>query len=139
MAAAGTYSEKLPCGGTLEVTENDFRIRYYFPGPDNRHKGTFVDVGGWEIEAYITAFKENWDEYQRLKATIPAGGEFQKAGKKGMQIRIGAYNEGVCIQSYHMPLQTLASMQRVIESYRYAAEKANLAMTMIRSLQSASS
>jgi hypothetical protein len=134
MAAAGTYSEKLPCGGTLEVTASGFRIRYYFPGPDARHKGTFVDVNGSEIEAYISAFAENWDEYQKLKATIPAGGNFQKAGKKGMQIRIGSYHQGVCIQEYHMPLDTPACVRRVIESYRYAIARANRAMTMIQSL-----
>jgi hypothetical protein len=87
-----------------------------------------------DIEAYTSAFTENWDEYQQLKTTIPAGGEFRKAGKKGMQIRIGPYNEGVCIQSHHMPLNTPACVRRVIEYYRYAIARANRAMTMIQSL-----
>jgi hypothetical protein len=63
MAFDGTYSENLACGGTLEVTTNGFRIRYYFPGPDARHSGTSVNVARLEIQAYITAFMENWNDY----------------------------------------------------------------------------
>lgn len=133
--ADGTYSEKLPCGGTLEVTRTGFRIRYYFPGPDNRSNGTFVNVEGHRLEEYIAAFGNNWNEYQRLKLTIPKGGEFQHPGEMGMTIRIGKFAEGVCLQSYHMPIYSLDGLNRVIESYEYAAKRAKQAREMLRAME----
>lgn len=134
MAETGTYSEKLPCGGTLEVTTRGFRIRYYFPGPDARSNGTFVDLDGSRLMEYIGAYKENWNDFRQLKASIPAGGEFQKAGQLGMQLRIGSFREGVCIQAYHMPLATKEAVQAVIDSYRYAIGRATRATEMLKEL-----
>lgn len=85
-----------------------------------RYNGTFVDFPGAEVESYIVAFEENWREFQQLRATIPAGGEFQRPGKQGMPIRVGGYFEGVCLRSYHMPIRTEQELQRVVSGYRYA-------------------
>ncbi len=52
------------------------------------------------IEQYISAFNENWAEYEQLKASIPKGGDFSKPGKQGMTIRIGNFSQGVCIRLY---------------------------------------
>jgi hypothetical protein len=134
MAGAGTYSEKLPCGGTLEVTKDGFRIRYYFLGPDARHNGTFVDLQGSRLRDYISAYQENWEKLLALKATIPAGGEFSQAGTMGMQIRLGKFNAGVCIRAYHMPLNTKTSLERVIASFEYAIKRAEKAQAMLREI-----
>ena len=32
-----TCREELASGGTLIISENDFRIEYFFPGPDGRY------------------------------------------------------------------------------------------------------
>ena len=134
MGESCTYSEKLSCDGTLAVTTKGFRIRYYFPGPEARSRGTFVDVDGARIEEYIQAYEANWNTYRQLKASIPSGGEFQQEGQLGMQIRIGRFNEGVCIQAYHMPLKTEDEVQANIASSRYAMERAAKAITMPREL-----
>lgn len=34
-----TCREELASGGTLIISENDFRIEYFFPGPDGRYGG----------------------------------------------------------------------------------------------------
>ena len=120
----GTYEENLPCSGKLKVTRLTWEIQYYFPGPDLRHNGTFVTVSGNSIDHYISAFKDNWIEYEHLKSTIPAGGEFTKKGKMGMNIRIGAYHQGVCIKDYHMPICTKHRVESIIDGYLYAKEKA---------------
>src|SRR5688500_4467141 len=106
MSTPGTYTEKLPCGGTLKVTPGHWEIEYYFSGPDMRYNGTFVHVSDSKVEAYIHAFTENWEEYKKLKDSIPAGGTFSKRGKEGMMIHIGGFANGVCIESYHKPLTT---------------------------------
>jgi hypothetical protein len=118
----GKYEEPLPCGGTLKVTEFSWEISYYFPGPDMRYNGTFVSVRDNSVEKYISAFNENWTEYEQLKSTIPSGGDFSKSGKMGMTIRIG-FAQGVCIQSYHMPISSKQQLVKVIEGYRYASER----------------
>ena len=124
MNATGTYEEKLPCGGTLQVENTSWNIQYYFSGPDLRYNGTFITVQGTEVPKYIKAFEANWKEFQRLKTSVPKGGEFSTSGKAGMTIRVGKWDEGVCLQSYHMPINTQAQLDRVIQSYQYALRRA---------------
>lgn len=120
----GTYQEELSCGGTLKVHKNSWEISYYFPGVDLRHNGTFVSIPGSSINDYILAFKENWADYEKLKLAIPSGGEFTKPGKLGMSIRIGKFQEGVCLRSYHMPISSEKQLKSIIKSYDYASERA---------------
>lgn len=130
----GTYEEPLPCGGKLKVTKTSWEIFYYFSGPDMRYNGTFVSVPGRSIEQYISAFNENWVEYEQLKMALPKGGEFSKLGRMGMTIRIGNFAQGVCIQSYHMPISTVQQLEKVIGSYRYAAQRAPQIQSFLASL-----
>lgn len=134
MDGKGTYSEKLACGGTLEVTAHGFRIHYYFPGPDLRHNGTFVDVPGEHIQDYIDAFVANWKKYGKLTDSIPKGGEFQKEGDMGMSIRIGKYYNGVYLKTYHMPIRSVEELREVIATYRYAQKRATQVQAMLRHL-----
>lgn len=132
--STGTYEEPLPCGGKLKVTKMDWEISYYFPGPDMRYNGDFVSVPGNSIEKYISAFNENWAEYEQLKSAIPSGGNFSKKGKMGMMIRIGNFAQGVCIQSYHMPISSKQQLQKVISGYRYAFQRAPQIQEFLASL-----
>ena len=132
--STGTYEESLPCGGKLKVTKASWEISYYFPGPDMRYNGMFVSVPGASIERYISAFNENWEEYEKLKSAIPSGGDFSKPGKMGMTIRIGAFAQGVCIQSYHMPISSKQQLEKVIGGYRYAAQRAPQIQQFLSSL-----
>lgn len=121
--SAGTYEEILPCGGKLRVTKNSWEIFYYFSGPDSRYSGDIVTIQGSAIRQYAEAFRDNWLEYQSLKKSIPEGGEFSKAGKLDMTIRVGKFAEGVCIRSYHMPVNTLEKLKEVTNGYLYAEKR----------------
>ena len=120
----GTYEERLPCGGKLKVNKVSWEIAYYFPGPDRRYNGTFVSIPGASIQKYIDAYLENWSEYEQLKASIPSGGEFSKDGKMGMSIRLGRVMAGVCLRSYHMPIDSQTRLEHILDGYRYAVNRA---------------
>ncbi len=135
--SVGTYEEPLPGGGKLKVTTTSWEIAYYFPGPDMRYNGTFVTVPGSSVELYISAFIENWAEYEKLKTAIPKDGEFTKPGKNGMVIRIGRFAQGVCIRSHHMPINSKQRLDQVITGYRYAAERAPRIQAFLASLREA--
>lgn len=124
MESTGTYEEKLPCGGKLSVTQKSWSIDYYFPGPNMRYSGDFVRIAGSEVPEYILAFEQNFVDLQTLKAAIPKGGEFTKEGLKGMQLRVGDYRNGVCIRSYHLPIDSPERLREVVEGYRYAIQRA---------------
>ena len=132
--STGTYEEPLPCGGKLKVTKSSWEITYYFSGPDMRYNGTSVSVFGSSIEQYISAFNENWAEYEQLKAAIPKGGNFSKPGKMGMTIHVGNFTQGVCIKSHHMPISSLQQLERIIGGYRYAAQRAPQIQKLLASL-----
>ena len=65
--------------------------------------------------------------------TIPAGGIFETNGLMGMSIRIG-WAEGVCLKSYHMPINSETKLNQVIKDYNYAKERALKLQEMLRLL-----
>lgn len=130
-----TFEAKLPCGGKLRISDSEWGIYYYFPGPDRRYKGTHVHIPGNSINQYISAYDENFLEYEQLKQTIPAGGQFSKPAKMGMSIRIGPLFDGVCLQSYHMPVSTRAQLKKVLDGYRDASRQVNEFRNHITSIE----
>jgi hypothetical protein len=132
--STGFYEEVLPCGGKLKVKKESWEINYYFPGPDLRHNGLFIVVPDKNIENYILAFRQNWEEFEELKSSIPTGGEFTKEGKMGMMIRIAKFSPGVCIKSYHMPINSLSHLELVLNGYNYASKRAQAVQQLLASL-----
>lgn len=57
MANVGTYTEKLPSGGELRVSKDNWVIYYYFPGPDLRYNGDIVEINGSQVAQFIEAFQ----------------------------------------------------------------------------------
>ena len=55
-----TCREELASGGTLIISENDFRIEYFFPGPDGRYGGVRVNIPGRKVETYMRAWQKNY-------------------------------------------------------------------------------
>lgn len=129
----GKYSENLKSGGELVVTSNSWHIQYYFRGPDLRYNGTFVTVPGKEIDAYISAWRTNFNKYIELKKVVLKGGTFETLGEMGMSIRIG-WSEGVCLKSYHMPINKQEDLDKVITDYNYAKNSALKIMSMLKSI-----
>jgi len=117
----------------LVVTSNSWHIQYYFRGPDLRYNGTFVTVPGKEIDAYISAWRTNFNKYIELKKVVPKGGTFETLGEMGMSIRIG-WSEGVCLKSYHMPINKQEDLDKVITDYNYAKNSALKIMSMLKSI-----
>ena len=122
--STGKYEEELPCGGKLVVEKNYWKISYYFSGPDLRYSGAFFAISGRDVSGYINAYLKNWQTFNDLFNQIPAGSELTKKGERDMNIRIGGFNEGVCLHSYHMPIRTEKELANVLESYVYAQDRA---------------
>lgn len=130
----GTYEEGLPCGGKLQITKNSWKIKYYFEGPDLRYNGDLVEILGSELPKYIRAYKENWKEFESLRATIPKGGEFQKTARQGMVLRIGKFRPGVCIAAYHMPINSEIALKELLDGFNYALERAPKIQNLLKGL-----
>lgn len=120
MKRVGTYSERLPYGGELKVNGTGWGIEYYWSGPDLRYNGTFFRIEGNSVDAYIRAYIANWEDYERLRMTIPEGGRYSKFGEMGMKINVRGWPEGVCLKDYHMAISSKKQLDGVIEAYRYA-------------------
>jgi len=128
----GEYNEKLPCGGNLIVNDSSWKIEYHFLGSDMRYTDTMITIYGQNINDYILAWEENFEDYKTIKSVIPPG-DFCKIGKMGMNIRLG-FAEGVCLKSYHMPIKTEKELENVIKSYDYAQDRAQKIIKMLRNL-----
>ena len=121
----GTYTEKLPTGGELQISRNSWLIQYYFPGPDRRYNGTFVRIQGKDIDQYISAWKTNLAKYFELRKSVPGNGSFHTSGAMGMTIGVGGFWDGVSLRSYHMRVRTEQEVDKIIEDYQYAKKRAS--------------
>ena len=132
----GEYKEKLPSGsGELIVSSGSWNIQYYFPGIDSRYNGTFIRIKREAIDNYINAFKNNWIMYNSVKEkTANLGGEIKLKGEMDMTINIGGHHDGVCIQSYHMPLNTEEKINKIISDYCWAKERAEIILVVLKEL-----
>lgn len=132
----GEYKEKLPFGhGDLIVTKYDFSIQFYFPGPDMRYNGTFLRIDSRKLDSYIIAYKNNWNKYNELKEIKhKLGNEFSISGELGMKISIGGWINGICIDNYHMPLDTEKKINDLIDSFIWAKEKGAEIMNFLKSM-----
>ena len=127
---SGEYREKLKHGGTLVVSQTGWSIQYYFAGPDMRYNGEVISVSSREVPSYILAFERNYEKLQKLKNTIPSGGNFDIVGECGMHIGIGAYN-GVTIAKWYnqlqrgnIPIRNKSDLKIVVSDYEYCITKA---------------
>lgn len=127
----GEYREKLPTGGELVISAKNWKISYYFPGPDARYNGTFTTIYSSEIDDYISAWRNNFKKYKDLKDILPSGGNSDYPGEKGMSIRFGLC-EGVCLITYHMPIRNKADLDAVIQDYEDAKVKASNIQKIMR-------
>ena len=61
-------------------------------------------------------------------------GTYQKFGEAGMKISIGGFRDGVCIDGWHMNVKTQEEIDRIVEDYEKAKEKAIAIQKMLKSL-----
>lgn len=128
----GTYTEQLKSGGELRISAKEWTIEYYFPGPDMRYKGTFIRISGKKITEYIDAWEENFKEYLKLREMMPKDGSFEKRGKMEMTIRVGSrWRDGVCLDSYHMCIDTEDKIAAIKADYEYAKKRAEQMMEFL--------
>ena len=71
------------------------------------------------------------EKYCKENNLLMSGGS-DYHGEMGMSIRIGGFNEGVCLQSYHLPIKTQAELSEVIDDYEGAKKKAALIQRILR-------
>ena len=110
-----TCREELASGGTLIISENDFRIEYFFPGPDGRYGGVRVNIPG----------RKNYERYEELQKA--AGESVVKRpaamrGECGMTIRTG-FMDGVYLKGSHMRVTERVQLDMIIRDYGYALDR----------------
>ena len=80
-----TCREELASGGTLIISENDFRIEYFFPGPDGRYGGVRVNIPGRKVETYMRAWQKNYERYEELQKAAGASVVKRPAAMRGVR------------------------------------------------------
>ncbi|KAA5971990.1 MULTISPECIES: hypothetical protein [unclassified Pantoea] len=118
------YQEKLPCGGKLKVSKKTWEIEYYYPGLDGRYSGAFFTIYSNEIDSFTQSLINNFVEYIDLKGKIPAGGDYQKPGEKGMMIAVGRLFEGVSIHGFNDFISIDEQLKNRINSFEIAKKRA---------------
>lgn len=121
------YSEKLKTGGILEIKEDAWCIKYYYPGPDLRYNGNYIVVRDSEVENYIQAWKNNFTRYMELKNSMSNQGELIANGEQGMKIVISNYYGGVYLQYPTIVkkpwVYTQDTLDNIINDYIYAQKR----------------
>lgn len=121
----GTYKEKLPYKGELQITGTDWSIMYMSRPLYRGDHDYWAVIPGLEIYDYIEAWRQNYNEFLKLKGQVPDGGEFSKRGAKDMIIEVGGkYFEGVKLATGYVFVSTNEELESIIADYSYAIKRA---------------
>lgn len=115
--------EPIGCGGNLLVSTLQQGISYYWMGRDRRYKGTFFFLEASKLLPTAQALRENFAEYERIKAALPGDVEFNKTGVLQMSIRVGRVFPGVWIKPYHLGAANQTQVDEIASSYERAVER----------------
>lgn len=129
----GCYSEHIispTCD--LEVYKTCASIRFYFPGIDRRHNGTFVTIREEEIDDYIKAYQDNWHQAETMRETarMCPNTQLNSLGKKGMRISVCNDSISLYLDHYNLPICSKDKCDYMIEQFEYAKNR----IAQIRSL-----
>lgn len=119
----GEYTEEFMNNhGTLRIGSNHALIEFYFPGPDDRYKGTFISIQENEIDNYINAYKNNWQTAEEVQVKISDTPEakFNQLGEMGMNITVTQNSINLCIDNYHLPICSKKDCDNIIEHFNIA-------------------
>jgi hypothetical protein len=106
-------------GGTLVVTPTSYGTRVYFPGIDRRHNGTFWNMSGGEIDAYVAALDDAWGKFEQLAAVAPDGADMRATGKMHIGIHVASWpGRGITLHSHHSLISSRDRLDRLIEELR---------------------
>ena len=104
---SGEYVEpfKYPYG-KLHVDSKGASIRFYFPGPDARYKGTHFNIWEEDIDKYIQAYQNNWETATQLreKAKETPKTELKQVGEMRMNIVATSRSFTIYLHQYHLPI-----------------------------------
>jgi hypothetical protein len=127
------YTEKLTHRGELKVQKKTWCIQYYFPGPDRRYNGTFVQIDGNNIDRYISALRKNFEKYLALNKSVQSNTPIALKGDMGMTIIIGGRLTGVGLASYHMLINSESELEKIIKEFKAAEIRAKEIQAMLKS------
>ncbi|MCH5155052.1 MAG: hypothetical protein J1F69_00450 [Clostridiales bacterium] len=131
----GEFSEFLPSGGRLVVNVQSWYVHYYFPGTEIRLGGESYYIHDNQIDSYIAAWQDNLKQYKELKATLPEKSESVTRGKLGMIIAVNSrIQEGVSLSYHGINAKNEKDLKKILDSYEYARNRANLIMSFLRQL-----
>ena len=121
----GTYKEKLPYKGELQITGSEWCIMYLSQPLYRGDHDFWAVIQGQDIYEYIDAWRNNYNEFLKLKSQVPVGGQFSKRGEKDMIIEIGGkYFEGVKLPTGYVFVSTKEELESIISDYHYAIKRA---------------
>lgn len=127
------YTEKLSQKGDLKVQKRSWCIQYYFPGPDRRYNGTFLQIDGKTIDRYISAMRKNFDKYLALNKSVQSSTPIAIQGEMDMTIFVGGRLTGMGLASNHMLISSESELENLIAEYKSAEIRAKEIQVMLKS------
>lgn len=128
------YEEPLDDGGVLRVFADRWEIEYYFPGPDQRYNATFLKYDERELSRLTEDYKVAYSKYRELKHSAAPGSELTLELGLRLTIRVGGHFDGVCLASYHDPINTDIAFQRRMRVYEMAQVRAHKVQQMLKAI-----
>jgi hypothetical protein len=122
----GEYVEafKYPYG-KLHIDSSSASIRFYFPGPDARYKGTHFNIWEEDIDKYIKAYQNNWETGIKLreKAKETPKTELKQVGEMSMNIVATAQSFTIYLHHYHLPIYKKKEYEEMVMLLQQAKHK----------------
>ncbi len=118
------YYEKLPCGGLLTVTDDNWYIEYNFLPLELKSEMITFRIDSSEVDDHLVALKNNLEIFKSYSDSSDEG-VYGIPGAMNMTINLHGHSKGVCILGYYRPVRNDEEYDIIKKSFEYAKKEAN--------------
>lgn len=118
------YYKKLPCGGVLTVTDDNWYIEYNFLPLELKSEMITFRIDSSEVDDHLTALKNNLEIFKSYVDSSDEG-VYGIPGAMNMTINLHGHSKGVCILGYYRPVRNDEEYDVIKKSFEYAKKEAN--------------
>lgn len=136
---AWVVSERLPHGGTLQITPDGWQIQYTLIHPDSHAqypKKADLFIPGSRVEEISQAWLRNFAAFEKMAESMPRGSLITVPGDGQMVIRLGNQPEGVSFSGDNKAICTRTALRVLLISYEYAQRRAKSVVGALAPLES---
>lgn len=117
----------------LIVEPKRWRVEAYFPGPDQRYRGTSWRLELPNVDRFAQALRDAWHKLEQLECEAPSRGEFVAHAAMNIQIMVRSHRgRGITVHQHYGLIKSHDGVEQAATELESLAEEAAMVQAKFR-------